>query len=94
MNLHVINIYIARWSLCVNHRQHVTHLSRYILVYSSCHSSTADPDQDQHRQDQSCGQDPPWQPRVSIRRRDDTDYSACVASVGLDPVRVVLYQGS
>lgn len=29
-------------------------LGRYILVYSSCHSGTADPDQDQHRQDQGC----------------------------------------
>ena len=36
-------------------RQDITYLGRDVLVYSSCHSGTTDPDQDQHRQDQSCG---------------------------------------
>lgn len=46
-----------------------TYFSRYILVHSSCHRGTADPDQNQYREDKSCSEDPPRQPWVPVRTR-------------------------
>lgn len=43
----------------------VGYLSRDILVHSSGHCGTTDPDQNQDRQNESGGQDPARQPRVS-----------------------------
>lgn len=57
-------------------RRDRTYLSRNVLVYGSCHGGAADPDQDQHRQDQGCGQDPPRQPRIP--EREQSKYCACV----------------
>ncbi|KAG9343288.1 hypothetical protein JZ751_014269 [Albula glossodonta] len=44
--------------------KHRAGLNRDVLVYSSGHGSTADPDKDQDREDQSGGQDPAWKPWV------------------------------
>lgn len=42
----------------------VVYLSRDILLNSSGHCGTTDPDQNKDRQNQSGGQDPAWQPWV------------------------------
>lgn len=69
---------------------HKTYFSRYVLVHSSGHRGTANPDQNQYRQDKSCSEDPPWQPGVPVATKLHVT-RALVWQVGIEAEIIIFF---